>query len=566
MSSSEENVKIESAGPTVDTEPAVDATFKHKLTNTDLFGKDELNIKKGTENQKEIEKVLFSYVVPIVTKLKNVNTLLESSNLGSNKFNEVFKAEKKVLDIGSDKFHLYKKKSGYLKNPTSSNKGTAIRIVCAAYFKKSPSGEDKIIIAYRLDTDHKDDPEIKGESLTKGGGPKDKSMAMIKVIENLVINKKTQNITNKKEILPRDLKEEFEEKMTDILKPPSLFATGPKKEFAKDSTVYEEYSISDKLDKKINNKFLKFDVEFSIIFVENKKTIYYSINQTWHAKNDTDIHEYKGPAVQPAVLPAVQPAVLPAVQPAVAVAAAAPAAAPAAAAAPANSLKEQKENLKKRVNAADTEVQKLKENANANEAEQTVKEAEQTVKEAKNKIENISEKERIVEEKNGRIRSLSLQQTFTLTEQETGEFGIHAEKAELVSAEEAVKEAVNAAEEAVKKAEEAVKEAEEAVNAVEKAVKEAEEEATVTGVEKKVTYDSMGRPVIADGAGRQSGGVGGKRKLTRKQLNIMTLTELKQLHKVNKIKMNNNRTIKALINNYIKNYKKKIISKTKIGR
>jgi len=59
---------------------------------------------------------------------------------------------------------------------------------------------------------------------------------------------------------------------------------------------------------------------------------------------------------------------------------------------------------------------------------------------------------------------------------------------------------------------------------------------------------------------------GGKRKLTIKQLNIMTLTELKQLHKVNKIKMNNNRTIKALINNYIKNYKKKIISKTKIGR
>jgi len=59
---------------------------------------------------------------------------------------------------------------------------------------------------------------------------------------------------------------------------------------------------------------------------------------------------------------------------------------------------------------------------------------------------------------------------------------------------------------------------------------------------------------------------GGKRKLTRKQLNIMTLTELKQLHKVNKIKMNNNRTIKALINNYIKNYKKKIISNTKIGR
>jgi len=62
---------------------------------------------------------------------------------------------------------------------------------------------------------------------------------------------------------------------------------------------------------------------------------------------------------------------------------------------------------------------------------------------------------------------------------------------------------------------------------------------------------------VISGSGDSGGRVGGgKRKLTRKQLNIMTLTELKQLHKVNKIKMNNNRTIKALINNYIKNYKK----------
>ena len=63
--------------------------------------------------------------------------------------------------------------------------------------------------------------------------------------------------------------------------------------------------------------------------------------------------------------------------------------------------------------------------------------------------------------------------------------------------------------------------------------------------------------VIGEEGGEVPTHGGGKRKLTRKQLNIMTLTELKQLHKVNKIKMNNNRTIKALINNYIKNYKKK---------
>lgn len=48
---------------------------------------------------------------------------------------------------------------------------------------------------------------------------------------------------------------------------------------------------------------------------------------------------------------------------------------------------------------------------------------------------------------------------------------------------------------------------------------------------------------------------GNKKKLKRKKLNTMSLTELKQLHKISGIKMNNNRTIKALINNYIKNYK-----------
>jgi len=77
---------------------------------------------------------------------------------------------------------------------------------------------------------------------------------------------------------------------------------------------------------------------------------------------------------------------------------------------------------------------------------------------------------------------------------------------------------------------------------------------------------SAALPSLIEGYGEYPTHGGGKRKLTRKQLNIMTLTELKQLHKVNKIKMNNNRTIKALINNYIKNYKKKIISNTKIGR
>ena len=53
--------------------------------------------------------------------------------------------------------------------------------------------------------------------------------------------------------------------------------------------------------------------------------------------------------------------------------------------------------------------------------------------------------------------------------------------------------------------------------------------------------------------GSVSGGY--KRKLKRKELNTMSLNELKQLHRNNGIKMNGNKTVNALINNYIKNYK-----------
>ena len=54
---------------------------------------------------------------------------------------------------------------------------------------------------------------------------------------------------------------------------------------------------------------------------------------------------------------------------------------------------------------------------------------------------------------------------------------------------------------------------------------------------------------------RAESGGGYKRKLKRKELNTMSLNELKQLHRNNGIKMNGNKTVNALINNYIKNYK-----------
>ena len=54
---------------------------------------------------------------------------------------------------------------------------------------------------------------------------------------------------------------------------------------------------------------------------------------------------------------------------------------------------------------------------------------------------------------------------------------------------------------------------------------------------------------------RAESGGGYRRKLKRRELNTMSLNELKQLHRINGIKMNSNKTVNALINNYIKNYK-----------
>ena len=306
MSSSEENVEIEGAEPTVDTEPAVDATFKHKLNKQELFGKSELNIEneKKKENQKKIEKMLFPNDDSIVSKLVNVDKLLGPSKFGSDKFNNVFEAEKEPLEIGENKVFLYKKKGG-LSSPFVTKKGTAIRIICAAYFKYDGPDSYRIIIASRLDTEHEKDPGIKGESLTKDGSPDDKdiSVKMINLIKNLVIDKKTDLITSKI-ILPEDkLTTEFKEKMTEILKPG--FPYYKEKEFVENSTVYEEYLISNNLDDGIENKILKFNVEFSIIFVENKKTIYYSITATWDSKENKNVYSYKEYYKEPEVVPAV---------------------------------------------------------------------------------------------------------------------------------------------------------------------------------------------------------------------------------------------------------------------
>jgi len=332
MSSTQESVK--------EVVPAVDATFKHKISKEDLFGVNELNInKQGDKNektiQKEIEKVLFSKDITEVTKLENVNKLLEPSTFGTDKFNEVFKAEKKPLVIGPDKgkAFLYKKASGFRLNMLS-DKGTAIRIICAAYFKNDDSDGNKIIIASRLDTEHAEDPTPPHQQQTTGGAP---PLNMINAIEKLI----GDNEGSIKKILDADkLTDEFKKKMTEILKPKYIET---KKDFVENSTVYEEYSISDKLEPDINEKILKFNVEFSIIFVENKKTIYYSKN----IKKFEDREKFDGNYKDASTAPAAPAPV-----------AAAPVAAAPEPVAAAPEPEEQKKKLEERVDKADDAVNK----------------------------------------------------------------------------------------------------------------------------------------------------------------------------------------------------------------
>ena len=79
---------------------------------------------------------------------------------------------------------------------------------------------------------------------------------------------------------------------------------------------------------------------------------------------------------------------------------------------------------------------------------------------------------------------------------------------------------------------------------------EAEEEMAANEAFANLDNAAAGEPMS-----RAESGGGYRRKLKRRELNTISLNELKQLHRNNGIKMNGNKTVNALINNYIKNYK-----------
>jgi len=190
-------------------------------------------------------------------------------------------------------------------------------------------------------------------------------------------------------------------------------------------------------------------------------------------------------------------------------------------------------------NRADKAVEKAKEAVTeAIRAEAKGAGAEKVVAEAKNAV--AEAKKAVTEAKKAK----------KITEAKTRLAEIKAEKVENNKTTN-LKIAINEA----GKAKNAVAEANKAVNNAETKVKAAEKVVNKTRKNliqffKNIKMESSINLI------QNTGTMGGKkRKLTRKELNTMSLNKLKHLHKVNKIKMNKNRTIKALINNYIKNYK-----------
>jgi len=506
----------------------------------------------------EVDKV-FPNDTSVIYKCSGVSELLNDAGIDK-KFNEVFLA--------------YKHKLFY----------RSIKIVCAAYFTTS-----KIIIASRLHEKHMDSEELSSKNIQQ-----ELKNNMIETLNKYI---DVDNEINKIEIsnIEEDkLNKIFKNKLNEILAPKKL----NEKKNADDSTVYKQFVISDKsINQDIDKYIIKFSVNFNIIYNKNTDSIYYSINtdfdknsiQKYTGVADVEVNEATG-APAAAAVTLTKDADEQGIQEEQRIQEdkrmqddkeeqeeqriqeegedeeeeeddneyedvdveedysddeeeIAPEIAPEEASKQAERAKAETKAADKQAadleNRADKAVEKAKEAVTeAIRAEAKGAGAEKVVAEAKNAV--AEAKKAVTEAKKAK----------KITEAKTRLAEIKAEKVENNKTTN-LKIAINEA----GKAKNAVAEANKAVNNAETKVKAAEKVVNKTRKNliqffKNIKMESSINLI------QNTGTMGGKkRKLTRKELNTMSLNKLKHLHKVNKIKMNKNRTIKALINNYIKNYK-----------
>ena len=515
-----------------------------------------------TKFKSEVDKVFPNDTT--IYQCTNVNTLLLKNDINKD-FNEVFLAREQKIKTDNNEYYIYRDES---RNILSGN-NRCIIIKCAAYFTED-ANKNKIIIASRLDTRHNKDEE----KLKSGGGGGDTNTQAFSDFIETIIQKVTLNSIKISDSELHTYSSEFKNLMKETI---SSDFSG---DFVNASTNYIEfeYDINDGNIKEYLNKIIEFTVTFSIIFNKNINEIYYSKNLTIGKEKTFDkdhrVQQADEGGVEAKAAEDKAKAAMAAAEAEVKTKAAGGEAGEAAAQvgdsdgdSDSGSGSSSSSSGSSGGSSSDGEAKAAEASEAVEGAKKELEKAEKELEKETNKLQRISD-----------FINENLQKTNT--GQTSGDSDINILDAKVNSANEEIiiiqkfiseqrngtsgypdinnlKENVKAVKEAVK----AVKAA--AVAAAANKVKEDGAEVnTLTGeqdgelLKKRVDNEKQGGSEIT----------GGKRKLTRKQLNIMTLTELKQLHKVNKIKMNNNRTIKALINNYIKNYKKKIISKTKIGR
>ena len=380
---------------------------------------------------------------PNINILKNVSEQLSKNNLESN-FDVVFENSEKSGK--NENVFIYKKNSIKV-IPSLVSKNTAISIVCAAYFNED---NNRIVIASRLDTDliKKSLPGFGGGSPTTEELTKDKDHIKWGYAKGLL---KNNNYYKEYKLSDDELKLEFRNKMTEILKPSDLNWYQTK---VQNSIVYREYISDMQIVPDLNNIIIKFNVDFPIIFDKDNDILYYEKNiklSNIASNKPYDIYEKK--------------------------------------------YKTEK-GEKAEAKLAETPVkgaEPLAEPAGAAAAGAQEKPAEITSSKEEQKDPNAPD------------------------EDKGGPAGAAAAGAQEKPAAADIKSSED---------------------------EEEEESGKRKGGEGK-------KRVVAQGS--VSGGY--KRKLKRKELNTMSLNELKQLHRNNGIKMNGNKTVNALINNYIKNYK-----------
>jgi len=424
---------------------------------------------------------------PNINILKNVSEQLSKNNLESN-FDVVFENSEKS---GENKnVFIYKKNSiNSIKDiPSLVSKNTAISIVCAAYFNED---NNRIVIASRLNTDliKKSLPGFGGGPPTTEESTKDKDHIKWGYAKGLL---KNNNYYKEYKLSDDELKLEFRNKMTEILKPSDLNWYQTK---AQNSIVYREYIPDMQIVPDLNNIIIKFNVDFPIIFDKYNNILYYEKNIELFniaPKKPYDIYKQKyktqkGEEAEAKLAETPVKGAEPLAEPAGAAAAGA------------------KTILEEEGGEGEERVVPPPEFVNPNRTEPL-----EVIVDTTAGIEGINPEK----QKNPNAPDEDKGGPADPNAPDEDKGGPPATKtppaAEITSLED----------------------------------EEEEESGKGEGGEGK-------KRVVTQGS--VSGGY--KRKLKRKELNTMSLNELKQLHRNNGIKMNGNKTVNALINNYIKNYK-----------